>query len=295
MKLKGKILSILLAVILCCTMLPVANAETVPQEEPTDFSLETVGAYGFISPVMLLRVSKHFDTDVTLTITYDTDKVMLGADQPEMEGELELIVTPDLYEGATVLAYFQFILGEGLTEDIPIYLEAKTADGTLLSTRNGLICPMDMDYSVSSTDTNDKIVPMFPLGSAIALQDNITLGDAKQLLVPAPGCSLEGYTPDGTPLADSDLLGTCCFLSSAKDGVIVSQAIFVTMGDLDGNGMANASDALMALQHSVQLIELDELQLAVADVDASESVNAADALTILQYSVGLIPYCVGGF
>lgn len=295
MKLKGKIFSILLTVILCCTMLPAANAGALPQEEPADFSLETVAAYNSFSAVMLLRVSKHFDTDVTLTITYDTDKVTLGIDEPEVGGKFEFVVTPDLYDGANILAFFQFTLEDGVTEDIPIYLEAKTADGTLLSTRNGLICPTDTDYSVTSTDTNDKLLPMFPLGSAVALQDNITLGDAKQLLVPASGCSLEGYAPDGTPLADSDLLGTCSFLSSTKDGVIVSQALFVMMGDLDGNGMANASDALMALQHSVQLIELDELQLAVADVDASESVNAADALTILQYSVGLIPYCVSGF
>ena len=153
---------------------------------------------------------------------------------------------------------------------------------------------MDTDYSVTSTDANDKIIPMFSFGAAIALQDNITFGEAKQLLLPASGCSLEGYAPNGTPLTDSDLLGTCSFLSSTKDGIIVSQAIFLMMGDLDGNGLVNASDALMALQHSVQLIELDEFQWAAADVDGSESVNASDALTILQYSVGLIDYCVGG-
>lgn len=293
MNLKGKILSVLLAVLLCCAMLPAVNAEVISQEEPADFSLETVGAYESFSAVMLLRVSKHFDTDVTLTITYDTDKVTLGMDEPEVGGKFELVLTPDLYDGANVLSFFRFMLEEGVTEDVPIYLEAKAADDTPLSTRNGLICPTDTDYSVTSRDTNDTLLPLFPLGLAIAMQDNITLGDAKQLLAPASGCSLEGYAPDGTPLADSDLLGTRSFLSSTKDGVIVSQAIFVMMGDLDGNGMVNASDALMTLQHSVQLIELDEFQLVVADVDASESVNATDALTILQYSVGLIPYCIG--
>lgn len=59
-------------------------------------------------------------------------------------------------------------------------------------------------------------------------------------------------------------------------------------GDLDSNGAVNASDALLCLQASVQLITLTDEQATAADVDANGIVNAVDALWMLQMSVGLI-------
>lgn len=68
----------------------------------------------------------------------------------------------------------------------------------------------------------------------------------------------------------------------------LEEAAKVTMGDIDGNGKIDAADALMALQHSVQLISLNDKQQIAADVDKNGKIDAADALKILQYSVGLI-------
>ena len=48
-------ISVLLSVLLCCAMLPVASAGILPQEETADFSLETVAAYESWSAAMLLR------------------------------------------------------------------------------------------------------------------------------------------------------------------------------------------------------------------------------------------------
>lgn len=59
-------------------------------------------------------------------------------------------------------------------------------------------------------------------------------------------------------------------------------------GDLDLNHKIDASDALLCLQASVQLISLTSEQSIVGDVDANGAVNAADALLILQMSVELI-------
>lgn len=58
-----------------------------------------------------------------------------------------------------------------------------------------------------------------------------------------------------------------------------------TLGDINADTRINATDALLALQHSVELITLTEKQFDAADVDASGTVNATDALYILQYSV----------
>ncbi len=61
-------------------------------------------------------------------------------------------------------------------------------------------------------------------------------------------------------------------------------------GDINNDKDINASDALLALQHSVQLMELDGEALRVADVNQDGKVDASDALLILQYSVHLIDH-----
>lgn len=60
-------------------------------------------------------------------------------------------------------------------------------------------------------------------------------------------------------------------------------------GDINKDAWVNASDALLALQHSVNLIGLDEEQKQLADMDDNNTIDAADALNILQISVGLLP------
>lgn len=58
-----------------------------------------------------------------------------------------------------------------------------------------------------------------------------------------------------------------------------------TLGDIDSDTKIIASDALMALQYSVNKIQLSDSQMLAADVDADASINATDALYILQYAV----------
>lgn len=59
-------------------------------------------------------------------------------------------------------------------------------------------------------------------------------------------------------------------------------------GDINRDGDINASDALLALQHSVRRITLDVESHALADMDGNGEIDAADALKILQISVGLL-------
>ena len=57
-------------------------------------------------------------------------------------------------------------------------------------------------------------------------------------------------------------------------------------GDINGDGKADAQDALLALQDSVKLTELSGAQREAADLDGDGKVDASDALEILQGSVG---------
>ena len=77
----------------------------------------------------------------------------------------------------------------------------------------------------------------------------------------------------------------------ADDGLIY---IGVTLdpgikGDVDGNGVVNANDALLLMRYALGLMPLTDVQLARADVDENGSVNANDALRIMRYKLGLIP------
>ncbi len=60
------------------------------------------------------------------------------------------------------------------------------------------------------------------------------------------------------------------------------------LGDLNDDGNVDATDALTALQYSVNLTALNETQQMIGDVTNDDKVDAADALMILQNSVGLI-------
>lgn len=60
------------------------------------------------------------------------------------------------------------------------------------------------------------------------------------------------------------------------------------LGDSDGNGFVNASDASLILRYAVGSASLDSQSIAVSDVDGNGSVNASDAALILRRAVGLI-------
>lgn len=61
-------------------------------------------------------------------------------------------------------------------------------------------------------------------------------------------------------------------------------------GDVDGNGVINATDALQVLRFSVGKTELSASQQYAAEVDGKTGINAGDALQILRYAVDLIDH-----
>lgn len=103
---------------------------------------------------------------------------------------------------------------------------------------------------------------------------------------PSPTAESAQYTVYMSSNADTstgitkyEKVGSFEYYSTAPD---------VLLGDVDGNEKIELSDAVMTLQYCVELLELDDKQLAAADVDKSGKVELADALAILQYCVELI-------
>jgi len=58
-----------------------------------------------------------------------------------------------------------------------------------------------------------------------------------------------------------------------------------TLGDVDGSGSVDSTDARVTLQYAVQKIDGATLNLTAADVDGSGHVDSTDARIILQYAV----------
>jgi len=58
-----------------------------------------------------------------------------------------------------------------------------------------------------------------------------------------------------------------------------------TVGDVDGSGKIDSTDARLVLQYAVKKIDASALNAAVADVDGSGKVDSTDARLILQYAV----------
>lgn len=68
-----------------------------------------------------------------------------------------------------------------------------------------------------------------------------------------------------------------------------SEASTVTVGDVNGDGKVNTTDARFILQYAAEKIGADKLDMDAADVDGKNSVNTTDARMILQYAAEKIP------
>ena len=78
--------------------------------------------------------------------------------------------------------------------------------------------------------------------------------------------------------------GKCVYAATIPNGHTAGAGL----GDINNDSLINSSDALLALQHSVDKIKLTGDSFAYADVNRDSMVNSTDALKILQYSVGTI-------
>jgi len=61
----------------------------------------------------------------------------------------------------------------------------------------------------------------------------------------------------------------------------------VVLGDTNGDGKVNSTDALDILKHSAGLSELTDINLKAADINGNGKVNSSVALEILKHSAGL--------
>lgn len=77
-------------------------------------------------------------------------------------------------------------------------------------------------------------------------------------------------------------------LDEIEAAVFVDPSVSAVLGDVDGDGRVDSSDASFVLRYDLGLVEEDAYDFANADVNGDGSVDSADASLILQLDAGLI-------
>ena len=127
--------------------------------------------------------------------------------------------------------------------------------------------------------------------------DSTTLGD----LQPGEMRTVQYIVAKSAVEFDAENLAKICFAAETTSeesntvnnisyAVIVNKiaAPSVTPGDVNGDGIIDAADAVMIQRYDSGLTTLTDEQLAAADVNADGLVDAADAVKIQRYDAGLI-------
>lgn len=84
------------------------------------------------------------------------------------------------------------------------------------------------------------------------------------------------------------LVGGGTAFNAAEPGATFQYDKKYTLGDVDDNGVIDATDALLTLQHAAKLSTLQGRDFLAADVDKNQVVDGTDALMILQRAAKLI-------
>ncbi len=117
---------------------------------------------------------------------------------------------------------------------------------------------------------------------------------------PASRCAIEALSgPGHLRVTVTPSLATVDYVATTTGAVTYSYTIegqtgAGTLGDVDGNGAANSTDALIILSCDVGLDTSSYCPINCGDANGDGAVNSSDALVILTYDTGAsVPFSVG--
>ena len=242
-------------------------------------NFKVIGNNGDISHLILSNVEL---SDAT---TYDKIQVTTKDGSVTVES-----ITPQPTE--TVVSVKNYNAEKGKTIDIPI-------DMTKAQTIGSMDITLTYDSSVL---TATKVTSGTLTSGSTVMGNTATLGTVTIGIMDVFGFSGDGSIAkitfevignDGdtssltlTSVSASDTDFNDVPLTTQNGKFTVGTSPCGVAGDLNGDGKVSSLDALMALQMSVGLIQVDQC----ADVNGNGKVTSLDALMILQKAVGLIEF-----
>lgn len=175
-------------------------------------------------------------------------------------------------------------------------ITAKTIDGSNLSESITLTSAVSVEsLKLSNRSKTIKVGETYQIGCVVTPEN----AENKSVIWSSSNEAVVVVDDSGTIKGIDE--GKATITCKSEDNEDVRATLVVTvkgkveieeyiLGDIDGNKIIDASDALMVLKHAAKLISLDENQLLSADTDGNGTINATDALTILKYASKLIEY-----
>lgn len=158
----------------------------------------------------------------------------------------------------------------------------------IADTRITAAAPLELTYSLHAANNNGKDVYV-----DLIFADGTRLSSINAAVVATHG-SVGEWVNVTVPLgiaSSKPIIGVAVGYSGNAGTVdayiddIVLQHSDNPLGDVNGNGTVNSTDARLTLQYAVGKTAPTALDLTAADVDGNGTVNSTDARLILQYAV----------
>jgi hypothetical protein len=109
---------------------------------------------------------------------------------------------------------------------------------------------------------------------------------ADQLLSRMENEQLEALDCNGAKISGSTVVGTGAVLNLYVNGALADTAVLVVLGDMDGNGLVDATDCLRVKAAFLGEYSLTGAQKLAADVDGNGKIDSTDYLRIKEYFLG---------
>lgn len=115
-----------------------------------------------------------------------------------------------------------------------------------------------------------------------------TVGQIKQqVLSTSPEYQLIITTPDGTLMADDEVVGTGAVVKFIRNGYEATNSYsIIVYGDINGDAEINIADVTSAFRHVMKRDELGSYKLIASDVNKDGETNIADVSSVFRHIMG---------
>ena len=148
-------------------------------------------------------------------------------------------------------------------------------------------------YTISILKDSDEKITSNTYGHSIenglilTVSENTSATELKNQL-DNDNSKLKIYKADGVTEYTGSNVGTGMIVKLIINDVVKDQKTIIVKGDTDGNGIINAIDALLVVNHILETDELTDCYLVAADTSNDDVINAIDALKIVNHIIGNI-------
>ncbi len=190
---------------------------------------------------------------------------------PAIVGDKEATCTEDGYTGDVYCAGCGVLLEAG--EVIPAFGHTYVVTDAMEPT-----CTEDgyIEYTCHCGDTYKRLLP--------ATGHSHVATDAQQAT-----CTEDGYITYTCHCGDTYTVILPAYGHNLVDGECTECDYWeYILGDVNGDGIVDTTDAKLIMQYDLGLVSEDELVMEAADVNRDGMVNTTDAKLIMQFNIGLI-------